>query len=125
MSNFEILMGALSLITAIACVVRWTISYTDEKVKEALASIQASLNSINQNQSLQWSRLDLLKEKLLVLETKAVTENDVRRLNEEHRVQVKADSNEVKAILAAVTDSVETIKVSIAVAEAVAKRQGH
>lgn len=123
MTIYEILMFALGTLGAVAGLIKWTLLHTDAKLKEALDSIQSKLNTIKQNQETQWSKVDVLKERLLILETRAVNESDVRRLNDEHRASLKQDLSEVKTILQVVSEAVESLKVSVAVSDALARKE--
>lgn len=123
MTIYEVLMFALGTLGAVAGLIKWTLMHTDAKLKEALEPLQGNLNAIKANLDIQWSKVDTLKERLLVLETRAVNESDVRRLNEEHRISIKGDLNEVKAILQVVSEAVESLKVSVAVSDALARKE--
>jgi len=123
MTIYEVLMFALGTLGAVAGLIKWTLLHTDAKLKEALEPLQGNLNAIKANLDIQWSKVDTLKERLLILETRAVNESDVRRLNDEHRASLKQDLNEVKAILQVVSEAVESLKVSVAVSDALARKE--
>jgi len=116
---------SLTLIGGAAGLIKWCLWYIESQIEKAserdLDRMQGYADKVSDLQhtvNQQWERLDVLKERLIGLEATCINETKVRQLIEEHRAVAKQDTNEIKAILQTVIENVESLKVSIAVTDA-------